>query len=94
MKRLPSMTKKLEFGSVREWLDAAKKHECDGKALTPCDNPAKLAHGHLCFCGVLFSISAEDFKKTIGEMKPEVQELINESMDSKEGRKALAQACT
>ena len=94
MSDFPETEKKLEFTSVKAWLDASKQHKCEKKVLMPCDDQVSLAHGHLCSCGVLFLIINADFKKTISELEKEAQELVKNAMTSQEGRAMLAQACT
>jgi hypothetical protein len=47
--------------------------------------------GHACACGVVFSISLSDYKKTIDELKPEFRsKMIKDAMSSKRGREILA----
>jgi hypothetical protein len=86
---MDNMDRVTTVKTVRAWLEEARNHKCAVKKMMPKDDDETI--GHVCACGVVFSISLSDYKKTIDELEPEFRsKMVKDAMSSKRGREILA----
>jgi len=79
--------------SVREWLDESKYHQCESKSLLSSYSPVDGLYAHCCEgCGESFEIAATVVETTISELG-DMEDSVRRSLETMEGRCALAAAC-
>lgn len=84
----------VEVSRLRDWLNATRLHDCEEKKIFPNDIELneKPYLGMGCACGVNFIITlsgAMDYE----DLKSDTVRLVRLSLQTREGRQALADSC-